>query len=306
MSKNNSQIAFIIPCYNEEITIAKVVKDAKSVIPEAIVYVFDNNSRDKTAEEAKTAGAIVVTSPEQGKGNVVRHMFQFVDADTYIMIDGDDTYDLIHLPEMLKKYRDNNIDMFVGTRLKTYDETSVRAFHKMGNDLVVGLVSTFFKTGFSDVMSGFRIFSRDFVKSIPLCAKGFEVETELTLQAINKGFRVQEYEISYSDRPKGSFSKLNTYRDGIKVIFLFILLLRNYRPFAFYGFIAFILASLSLLIGSFPVIEYYHTSYIKRVPLAILASGVGILSIISLAIGLILDNMSRYHQELFQQIRKSR
>lgn len=295
----------LLPCYNEAVTIKKVIEDFQKYLPSAKIYVFDNNSSDNTAEIAEKAGATVVKSTLQGKGNVIQHMFTVVEsADAYIMVDGDDTYPVEELSRLMEKFHETCADMLVGVRLHKFEDESFRIFHQFGNKLVSGLISFLFNYKIQDVLSGYRIFSENYVKSVPIMSKGFEVETEMTLQAISKNYKVVEETVHYRSRPEGSYSKLNTYTDGFLVLKSIMLLLKNYKPIVFYGMIAAILALISIALGSFPIYEFVTTGFVKRVPTAILASSVAVLSVLVFSIGLILDTCSRYYLETFQQIKK--
>lgn len=241
------KIAVLVPCYNEGKTIEKVVTDFKRVLPEAVIYVYDNNSTDGTAEIAAKAGAVVRHEYYQGKGNVIRRMFQEVDAECYLMVDGDDTYPAESAREMADKVLERNVDMVVGDRLSsTYFEENKRPFHNFGNSIVRWGINTFFKNDIKDIMTGYRAFSYRFVKTFPVLSKGFEIETEMSIHAIDKNMFVENVVIDYRDRPEGSVSKLNTYSDGIKVIGTIVRLFQTYRPLAFFGTVAAILMVLAI------------------------------------------------------------
>jgi glycosyltransferase involved in cell wall biosynthesis len=303
-SMDYSHVAVLVPCYNEEVTVAKVVKDFQKALPGSTVYVFDNNSSDRTSEIAKKEGAVVVASPRQGKGNVIQHMFDDVEADIYIMIDGDDTYEAKVAPELIQKLIDDHADMVVGTRMSEFREKSFRRFHEFGNHLISTLIRTLFSIEVSDVLSGYRVFSRRFVKTVPLTAEGFEIETELTLQAAAKHYRVVEHPTEYGERPDGSESKLNTYSDGYLIIKTIITIFKDYKPGIFFFSMAGVLAILSLAIGSVPVIEFMQTGLVTHFPLAGLAASVGILAALSAAVGLVLSTVNRYHLENFKLWRR--
>lgn len=297
------KIAVLIPCYNEEKTIRKVVADFKQYLPEADIYVYDNNSNDNTIEEAKIAGAIVVSELRQGKGNVVRSMFKDIDADIYVMVDGDDTYpaDMIH--EMIKPILENKADMVVGDRLSnlTYKNENKRSFHNLGNGLVKFLINKIFNANLSDIMTGYRAFNKTFVKNTPILAPAFEVETELTLHALDKRFRILEIPINYKDRPEGSFSKLNTFKDGFKVLNTILWIFKDYKPFTFFMFFGSIFFMMGALFGLLPIIEFLRYHFVYRLPMAILASGLMIVSILCVAIGLILDTVAKHSRLNFEQ-----
>lgn len=302
-SQEPNQVAVVVPCFNEELTIAKVVSDFRNVLPQASVYVFDNNSTDRTTEEATQAGAIVVHSPQQGKGNVIRHIFQAIEADIYILVDGDDTYPAAAAPAMIEELKRNQLDMLVGVRLGEYQKGAFRRFHLFGNTVISWLISVSFRTKLKDVLSGYRALSRDFVAMVPIRAEGFEVETEMTLQALSKRLRVGETPVAYGSRPPGSISKLDTLSDGVLILRSILMLLRDYRPFVFFSTLGLVFAASSLVAGSAPVQDYIETRYVLHVPRAILASGLAILSLLSFAVGLILDTISRFHQETVELLR---
>lgn len=291
------KIAVLVPCYNEGKTIEKVVTDFKRVLPEAVIYVYDNNSTDGTAEIAAKAGAVVRHEYYQGKGNVIRRMFQEVDAECYLMVDGDDTYPAESAREMVER----NVDMVVGDRLSsTYFEENKRPFHNFGNSIVRWGINTFFKNDIKDIMTGYRAFSYRFVKTFPVLSKGFEIETEMSIHAIDKNMFVENVVIDYRDRPEGSVSKLNTYSDGIKVIGTIVRLFQTYRPLAFFGTVAAIL--MVLAIGFFiPVwITYADTGMVPNFPTLIVCGFVALASIQSFFAGLILQTMYRKNRQDFE------
>ncbi len=296
-------IAVLIPCYNEDKTIGKVVADFKSHLPQARIYVFDNNSDDATAAVAAAAGADVMVELRQGKGNVVRSMFRSVEADVYVMVDGDDTYPVAAVGDLIRPVLEGQADMVIGDRLsnRTYYRENKRLLHGFGNRLVRGLINRLFRARLTDIMSGYRSFSRDFVKNVPLLSQGFEIETELTLWALDRRFLIKEVPIVYRDRPSGSQSKLRTLNDGLRVLRTIIRIFKDFKPLVFFGNAAVSFLLLGLLAGTVPVIQFIKTRFIDSVPLAVLATGLIILSVISLAIGVILDTlvkMDRYHYEL--------
>ena len=295
------KIAVLIPCYNEGKTIEKVVTDFKRVLPEAVIYVYDNNSTDGTAEIAAKAGAVVRHEYYQGKGNVIRRMFQEVDAECYLMVDGDDTYPAESAREMADKVLERNVDMVVGDRLSsTYFVENKRPFHNFGNSIVRWGINTFFKNDIKDIMTGYRAFSYRFVKTFPVLSKGFEIETEMSIHAIDKNMFVENVVIDYRDRPEGSVSKLNTYSDGIKVIGTIVRLFQTYRPLAFFGTVAAIL--MVLAIGFFiPVwITYADTGMVPNFPTLIVCGFVALASIQSFFAGLILQTMYRKNRQDFE------
>ena len=295
------KIAVLVPCYNEGKTIEKVVTDFKRVLPEAVIYVYDNNSTDGTAEIAAKAGAVVRHEYYQGKGNVIRRMFQEVDAECYLMVDGDDTYPAESAREMADKVLERNVDMVVGDRLSsTYFEENKRPFHNFGNSIVRWGINTFFKNDIKDIMTGYRAFSYRFVKTFPVLSKGFEIETEMSIHAIDKNMFVENVVIDYRDRPEGSVSKLNTYSDGIKVIGTIVRLFQTYRPLAFFGTVAAII--MVLAIGFFiPVwITYADTGMVPNFPTLIVCGFVALASIQSFFAGLILQTMYRKNRQDFE------
>lgn len=295
------KIAVLIPCYNEGKTIEKVVTDFKKVLPEAVIYVYDNNSTDGTAQIAEKAGAVVRHEYCQGKGNVIRRMFQEVDAKCYLMVDGDDTYPAESAREMVDKVLERKVDMVVGDRLSsTYFEENKRPFHNFGNSIVRWGINTFFKNDIKDIMTGYRAFSYRFVKTFPVLSKGFEIETEMSIHAIDKNMFVENVVIEYRDRPEGSESKLNTYSDGMKVIGTIIRLFQTYRPLAFFGTVAAIL--MLLAVGFFiPVgITYADTGLVPNFPTLIVCGFVALASIQSFFAGLILQTMYRKNRQDFE------
>ncbi len=298
------RVCVVIPCYNEEVTVAGVVRDFRKALPGARIVVFDNASGDRTAEEARAAGAEVIPSGRRGKGNVLRHMSHVIDADLYLIVDGDGTYDASAAPDLIGKLRAAEADMLVATRLDTHADGSFSFFHRFGNHLVSGLVSTLFRTPVTDILSGYRILTRDLVKLVRLRAGGFEVETELTLQALTKRFHIIEVPVPYGRRPEGSHSKLDTFGDGFMILRLLFLLFKDYKPLVFFGAIASVFALGSLLVGSGPVLEFYRTGLVFQLPRAILAAGLGVLATIVLAVGLILDTVSKYHAENIEHWRQ--
>ena len=295
------KIAVLIPCYNEGKTIEKVVTDFKKVLPEAVIYVYDNNSTDGTAKIAEKAGAVVRHEYCQGKGNVIRRMFQEVDAKCYLMVDGDDTYPAESAREMADKVLERKVDMVVGDRLSsTYFEENKSPFHNFGNSIVRWGINTFFKNDIKDIMTGYRAFSYRFVKTFPVLSKGFEIETEMSIHAIDKNMFVENVVIEYRDRPEGSESKLNTYSDGMKVIGTIIRLFQTYRPLAFFGTVAAIL--MLLAVGFFiPVgITYADTGLVPNFPTLIVCGFVALASIQSFFAGLILQTMYRKNRQDFE------
>ena len=304
-----NNIAVLIPCYNEEITIKKVIDDFREVLPEAKIYVYDNNSSDNTSKVARESGAIVREESLQGKGNVIRSMFIDIDADIYVMADGDDTYPASMVHYLIKPILHSGIDMVIGDRHSenVYKTQNDRPLHNFGNRLVVFLINKLFKSNLNDIMSGYRVFNRKFVKNVPLLSEGFEIETEMTLQALDKRFKVKEIPITYQNRPAGSFSKLNTYTDGAKVLKTIFWLFKDYKPLLFFTIVSTIMFILAIAIGTPVVVEFVKTSYVERVPSAILAAGLMIISVLSLSVGLILDTVVKHSRESFEvSLRRSK
>ena len=301
------EIAILIPCYNEELTIGKVVNDFKKELPEAKIYVYDNNSKDKTSEIAKKAGAIIRKETEQGKGNVCRSMFRDIDADVYVMVDGDDTYPANMVHELVDAVMFNGADMVIGDRLSngTYASENKRGFHNLGNNLVKMLINKIFKNNINDIMTGYRAFSKKFVKTNGIMSPGFQIETELTITSLVYRYKVEEIPIIYRDRPEGSKSKLNTFSDGVKVLVTLFDLYKDYRPLFFFGFISFISLILGLIIGTPVIVEFAATHYVSKVPSAILASALVVISILFMMLGAILDHSSnidkRNHEIMVNQ-----
>jgi glycosyltransferase involved in cell wall biosynthesis len=282
--------AVLIPCYNEAKTIEKVVKNYHDVLPNAGIYVYDNNSTDGTAELAQKAGAIVRHEYRQGKGNVMRSMFRDIDADCYLITDGDDTYPAESAPEMVQMILDGKADMVNGDRLSsTYFEENQRPFHNFGNVMVRGLINHIFSADVHDIMTGYRAFNRTFIKNFPILSHGFEIETEMTIYAVERNYLIREVPVAYRDRPNGSVSKLNTYSDGFKVLRTIFRLFRDYKPFAFFGIFALILAVCTGLC-LFPVLsEYFRTGLVPRFPTLIVGTALGICALLSFFTGLILE-----------------
>ena len=294
-------IAVLIPCYNEAKTIAKVVRDYRAALPEADIYVYDNNSTDHTDDIAREAGAIVRYEYRQGKGNVIRSMFREIDADCYLMIDGDDTYPAENAREMVNLVLERKVDMVVGDRLSaTYYTENKRPFHNMGNWLVKGLVNTIFKGSVSDIMTGYRAFSYQFVKTYPVLSRGFEIETEMTIHALDKNLSVQSVQVEYRDRPADSPSKLNTYSDGMKVLRTIVRLYKEYRPMSFFGLLAALMALVSVILFIPIFAEYLHTGLVPRFPTLIVCGVMGTMALLLWVCGLILDTVAKKHRQLFE------
>lgn len=296
------KIAILIPCYNEELTIDKVIKDFKSELPEAQIYVYDNNSKDKTSQIAEQNGIIVRKEFRQGKGNVVRSMFRDIDADCYVLVDGDDTYPANFVHQLIKPILSHEANMVIGERLSngTYKNENKRAFHNFGNQFVKKLINKLFNSNINDIMTGYRAFDKEFVKSIPILKGGFEIETEMTIHSLDKNFLIKEMPIEYRDRPEGSFSKLNTFSDGLKVLKTILMLYKNYKPLAFFSLIGTVFLAFSILTGLPVVIEFILTRYVSKVPSAILATGLMLLATFSFVSGLILDTIVKQHRQMFE------
>lgn len=302
LEHRNNKIAVLIPCYNEEVTIHKVVSDFKRELPEADIYVYDNNSSDDTSKLAKDAGAIVRFEPRQGKGNVVRQMFRDIDADCYLMVDGDDTYPAESARELCEPILNGEADMTVGDRLSngTYAEENKRAFHGFGNDLVRAMIKWIYGYSFDDVMTGYRSFSRPFVKTFPVMSEGFQIETEISIHAVDRRWRIKDVPIIYRDRPEGSISKLNTIGDGMKVMIAIASLFKNYRPLKFFSLAALVLAVIGLLLGIPVIVEFFETGLVPRLPTALLATAFMFLCGLSFATGLVLDNLAKTERKQWE------
>ena len=295
------KIAVLIPCYNESKTIEKVVKDFKSVLPEAVIYVYDNNSSDNTAEKAENAGAVVRHEYMQGKGNVIRRMFREIDAEVYIMADGDDTYPAEYAREMADKVIFKKADMVVGDRLSsTYFTENKRPFHNLGNTLVRGSINRLFKNNIKDVMTGYRAFSYNFVKTFPVLSQGFEIETEMTIHAVDKNMAVENVIIDYRDRPDGSESKLNTYSDGFKVLKTIIRLYKNYKPRQFFTLFSFLLGIIALIFFVPVFITYIKTGLVPQMPTLVMCGFVVLAAIQSYFSGLILSTIAQKSKQDFE------
>ena len=296
------KIAVLIPCYNEELTIEKVIKDFRKELPEADIYVYNNNSKDKTKEIAIKNGAIVVDEYKQGKGNVVRSQFRDIEADIYVMVDGDDTYPAEFVHQLIEPVRNGQADMTIGDRLSngTYQKENKRQLHEFGNNLAKKAINVLFDTKLKDIMTGYRVFNKRFVKNMPVLSPKFEIETEMSLYALDKKYIIKEIPIVYRDRPEGSSSKLNTVGDGIKVVKTIARMFKDYKPFKFFGLIALILFIIGLAIGIPVLVEFFKTAYITKVPSAILATGFMGLAAVSLQCGIVLDTITRQHKEDYE------
>lgn len=295
------KIAVLIPCYNEEKTVQKVVTDFKRVLPEAVIYVYDNNSSDRTVELAEAAGAVVRHEYQQGKGNVIRRMFREIDAQVYIMTDGDDTYPAEFAREMVDRVLEHQADMVVGDRLSsTYFTENKRPFHNFGNSLVRGTINRLFHTEIKDIMTGYRAFSYQFVKTFPVLSKGFEIETEMTIHAADKNMQVDNVVIEYRDRPEGSESKLNTYSDGAKVLMIIAKLYRNYKPMNFFGLLALFLTIISGVFFAPVMTEYIITGLVPKFPTLIVCGFALMAALQSVFAGLILAAGAQRNRQEFE------
>lgn len=296
------KIAVLLPAYNEEVTIQKVISDFKSFLPEADIYVYDNNSKDNTNALAREAGAIVRFEPRQGKGNVVRTMFREIDADYYIMVDADDTYPAAEVGKLLEPLRNGSADMTIGDRLSngTYSQENKRGFHDFGNNFVKFLINKLYGGNYRDIMTGYRGFNRLFVKNFPVLSPGFEIETELSIHSLDKRFKLVEVPITYKDRPEGSESKLNTFSDGFKVLKMIFNLFKDYKPLIFFSIISIILFILGLFFGIPVIAEFARTGIINKLPSAVLATGFMILAALSFVSGFILDTVVRQNRMQYE------
>lgn len=295
------EIAVLIPCYNESKTVEKVIKDFKKALPNAVIYVYNNNSTDNTAELAKKAGAIVRHEYRQGKGNVIRSMFREIDAKCYIMVDGDDTYPAEYAGQMAEEILNGKADMVIGDRLSsTYYQVNKRPMHNMGNRMVCAVINFLFRSHIRDIMTGYRAFSWEFVKSFPVLSKGFEIETEMSIHTLDKNFRLTEIPVEYRDRPEGSMSKLNTIRDGMRVLKTIVALFKDYKPLIFFGILSFLFITAS--IGLFlPVLfEYFRIHVVPRFPTLIVSGFLMVSGLLLLSCGVILDVVSKRHRQLFE------
>lgn len=295
------KIAVLIPCYNEEKTVEKVILDTRKVLPDAVIYVYNNNSSDRTAELAAKAGAVVRNEYMQGKGNVIRRMFREVDAQCYIMVDGDDTYPMEAAPEMVEKVLQHNADMVVGDRLSsTYFTENKRPFHNFGNSLVRGSINRLFHCNVRDIMTGYRAFSYEFVKTFPVLSTGFEIETEMTIHAVNNNMQIDNVIIEYRDRPEGSASKLNTYSDGVKVLRTIVRLYRDYKPMGFFTVLAALLAILAIIFIIPVITAYWETGQVRKFPTLIVCGFTMIAALQAFFSGMILSNMSLTNRREFE------
>ncbi|MDF0493222.1 glycosyltransferase family 2 protein [Bradyrhizobium yuanmingense] len=297
MSSTQLRIAVLVPCYNEEAAVATVVADFRKALPAAEIYVYDNNSRDRTAAVAREAGAIVRSERRQGKGHVVRRMFADVEADVYVLVDGDATYDAPSAPMMIDRLLDEHLDMVVGLRVDQV-QAAYRLGHRTGNRMLTGFLSDTFGHAFKDILSGYRVFSRRFVKSFPVLSDGFEIETELAVYALELSLPVAEVETPYYARPEGSFSKLNTWRDGFRILGTMLKLYRSERPLRFFTVIGILLALASIIFAIPIVITFIETGLVPRLPTAVLSMGLMIMALLSVSSGLVLDTVTRGRREM--------
>jgi len=298
----NKQIAVLIPCYNEEITIKKVINDFQKQLPSATVYVYDNNSTDNTLAVAKLEGAVVVREKRQGKGFVIASMFEDINADIYVLVDGDDTYPADKVHDLIQPITEERADMVVANRLVEFTDKSFRKLHVFGNHLVAKTINMIFNTTLNDIMSGYRTFNRNFAKRVPIVSKGFEVETQMTLQSLYYGFVIEETPVPYGKRPDGSQSKLNTFSDGIKILQKVFVIFKAYKPLLFFSFIALILFIIGGAIGSIPIVEFILTGKILHFPSAILAAGIMVISVTAFTCGIILDTINHQLREMVRII----
>lgn len=294
-----AKVAIMIPCYNEEVTIAKVVSDFQNAIPEADIHVFDNRSKDRTAEIARAAGAKVHYVPLQGKGQVVRAMFRDVDADVFVMVDGDDTYPADRVRALIEPVLQGQADMVVGTRLSQHEDQSFRPLHVFGNNLVLNSINFLFRADLHDVLSGYRAFSRRFVKTMPVLSRGFEIETEMTIHALEHAYAVTEITVPYGVRPDGSESKLHTFRDGYRVLKTILWIFKDCRPFIFFGLLGLFLLLLGVGIGAAVVQEFSHYGHVLGAARAMLSVGLLGSGLLMVSTGLVLDTVNRRQRELY-------
>ncbi|HEV2829290.1 MAG TPA: glycosyltransferase [Pyrinomonadaceae bacterium] len=302
-STKRLRVAVLIPCYNEELTIGNVVRNFREQLPQADIYVFDNNSNDRTIAEAQMAGAIVARETRQGKGYVVQSMFQQVDADVYVMVDGDGTYLPEDVHKILAPVLDGEADMVVGSRLHAESQSEFRSLNRMGNRMFLSLLNSSFKVKITDMLSGYRAFSRRFVKGVPLFGGGFETETELTIKALERGYRIVEVPVDLTSRPEGSFSKIRIVNDGLRIVNTILALFRDYKPLTFFGAVGLALILVGLIPGLIVVFEFFKTGLVLRLPSAVLAVGLVMSGLLALTVGLVLHTIVRRSQESDHQLR---
>ena len=296
------RIAVLVPCYNEALTIEKVIRDFRQQLPRSRICVYDNNSSDDTASRARAAGAEVVSEKHRGKGHVIAAMLRDIEADFYVMVDGDYTYPASHVPLLIAPVVEGRADIVVGNRLVTYAEGAYRPLHVLGNRLVVSAINVIFGTTLRDAMSGYRAFNREVAQRVPVVSRGFEVETEMTLQALYRGLLIVEVPVPYGRRPEGSFSKLSTYRDGTRVLLKIVDIFKAYRPLLFFSLLGIVLALSGMALGAIPVIEFFRTGMVRRFPTAILAAALEVMALVSISCGVILDSVNHHFRELSQLI----
>jgi glycosyltransferase involved in cell wall biosynthesis len=302
-SGRHPKIALLVPCYNEELTVAEVVRQFRAQLPDADIYVYDNNSTDRTVAEAEAAGALVAYERRQGKGYVVQSMFQQVDADVYVMVDGDGTYPPEEVHKVLAPVLKGEADMVVGSRLHQESQSQFRSLNRIGNRMFLSLLTSTFKVQITDMLSGYRAFSRRFVKGVPLFGGGFETETELTIKALERGYRIVEVPVDLGVRPEGSFSKIRIVKDGLRIVHTILTLFRDYKPLTFFGAIGLALVLLGLLPGALVVFEFFKTGLVLRLPSAVLAVGLELAGLLALTVGLVLHTITRRSQEFEHQLR---
>jgi len=297
-------IAVLIPCYNEELTIREVVCSFREQLPHATIYVFDNNSTDRTVAEAKAAGALIASERRQGKGYVVQSMFGRIDADVYVMVDGDGTYPAEDIHNLLAPILADEADMVVGSRLHADSDSQFKSLNRFGNRIFLSLVKSTFKVEITDMLSGYRVFNRTFVKGVPLFGGGFETETELTIKALERGYRISEVPINLASRPNGSFSKIRVVNDGFRIINTILTLLRDYKPLTFFGSTGVMLMLLGAIPGLIVILEFLETGLVLRLPSAVLAVGLVLAGLLAITVGLVLHTIVRRSQEFDYQLRK--
>ena len=297
-------VAVLIPCYNEELTIGAVVRSFREQLPHAKIYVFDNNSTDRTIAEAKAAGALISSERRQGKGYVVQSMFGRVDADIYVMVDGDGTYPAEEIHKLLAPVLADEADMVVGSRLHEQSDSQFKSLNRFGNRLFLSLVRSTFKVEITDMLSGYRVFNRNFVKGVPLFGGGFETETELTIKALERGYRIVEVPVNLTNRPSGSFSKIRIVNDGFRIVNTILTLLRDYKPLTFFGSSGIVLILLGTIPGLIVIFEFFETGLVLRLPSAVLAVGLVLAGLLAITVGLVLHTIVRRSQEFDYQLRK--
>jgi len=302
---NGKTMAFVIPCLNEALSIGKVILDAKKFLPAAKIYVFDNNSSDETAQISRQHGAVVIPVRRRGKGYVIRSMFDKMKEDIFIMLDGDDTYSLAHIRELVDPVLAGECDMCVGARLSEHDHTSFRGLHIFGNNLVRWLINKLFDSNLRDIMSGYRVFTRELAKKTPLLARGFEVETELTIQMLLLNWEIKEVNVPYGTRMAGSFSKLHTFRDGFRVLWTIFTLFRDIKPLTFFGLIALFSLLLAAGLGGWVINDYLEDFYVDRIPMAIITIGLFVTSVVFTICGIIMNSAAERHGQILSVLKKT-